>query len=158
MGRASQKPAPSAGDKPAAKAEGGATVPAFVRLTGSGTYEGGKLLPVGKSLRVGVEISERLALHRIEAETAEAVLGTAVTAAALRSAAADILIRMREMLATAEARIEAASDAELADAARFDLEASDEARAASETLERAIAAHRDAVEAEAAPAEPQTTE
>ncbi|MNU42687.1 hypothetical protein D3C71_314520 [compost metagenome] len=43
----------------------------YVSLTGSATYEGGKYLPIGKPLLVGVEISERLAAARIAAKTAD---------------------------------------------------------------------------------------
>lgn len=127
----------------------GAGAPRFVRLTGSGTYEGGKLLVVGKSLEIGAEISAGLAAARVAAETAEYVLGSAVTAHTLRTLVADVVSRMRAASDQLLAKVEAASDVELVEIAKIGIEPEESDREAADALAAAIEAHAAAIEAEA---------
>ena len=124
----------------------------FVRLTGVATRAGGKLLPIGKSLEIGVDIPEALALARLEARTAETVQGTAITAKVLRDAVARLLGKLRAESAELIERMNEADDRDLIDILRDDLLApkpSDETRGMADAIEAAMAAHKAAIETEA---------
>ncbi len=123
----------------------------FVRLLGIGAHAGGKALPIGKSLEIGVDIPEALAMARLEAETAEAVRGSAVTAQLLREAVAEMAARGRKALDLLLAQVEAAADADLADLVEHpELEPNEDDVAAAEAVKHLIGEHRAALEIEAA--------
>lgn len=126
----------------------------FVRLTGIAARVDGKTLPIGKSLRVGVEIPEALAEARLAEGSAERVSASAITAEALREAAKALLVETRKSLESFGAAIDASSDGDLAELATGGLEAlSDHERlgALTAAFDDAVRAHRAAVETEAEP-------
>lgn len=142
---AAKKPQASA----AAKA---ATAPAaaarFVRLNVIATRVGGKVLPIDTPLELGVDIPAALAEARVAAGTAEWVLSSEISAAALRDAAIAVLERGRAMADQLIARLKAANGAELLEAAQFGQAApSEEDEAAIAALRRALDDHEAALAA-----------
>ncbi len=123
----------------------------YVRLTGVATRAGGRLLPIGKSLEIGVDIPETLALARLDAGTAEVVQGTAITAKVLREAVARLLGKLRAESAELVARMDEADDRDLIGILRDDLLApklNDETRGMADAIEAAMTAHKAAIETE----------
>lgn len=160
MSRATVKKA-SAAAKPTVAAIGVDGEARFVRLTGIAARASGKTLPIGKSLRIGVDIPEGLAEARLKAGSAERVSASAITAEALREAGRALVTDVRRRIDAYAAALDAAEDAKLAEVASGQLEDIDGASTGSELTEAfddAIRAHRAALETEAAAAEPQVAE
>lgn len=126
----------------------------YVRLTGSGTYEGGRYLAAGQALEVGVEISERLAEVRLAAGDAETVLGSSAAAEAVRVALGDVLARIRTNVSAVEAAAAAAGGGDLAEIVRQGLSGNLEDQAAALALDEAMDALGIALDAEAEPTAP----
>jgi len=126
----------------------------YVRLTGSGTYEGGRYLAAGQALEIGVEISERLAQVRLAAGEAETVLGSSAAAEAVRVALGDVLARIRTNVSAVEAAAAAAGGRELAEIVRQGLSGNLEDQAAALALDEAMDALGIALDAEAGPSAP----
>lgn len=127
----------------------------YVRLTGSGTYEGGRYLAAGQALEIGVEISERLAEVRLAAGEAETVLGSSAAAEAVRVALGDVLARIRTNVSAVEgAAAAAAGGRELAEVVRQGLSGNLEDQAAALALDEAMDALGIALDAEAGPTAP----
>lgn len=123
--------------------------PTYVRLLDIATRSGGVLLPVGKSLQVGVDIPEALAEARLAAGTAELVQGSAITAQKLRAALIEVMRHLRGRGEVVLAAAEGAGDADLlsiVEDSRFG--ADDETRLLAEALDEALDRHRVAIEAE----------
>lgn len=158
MARSASKPAAAAPSAGGPVAQGDEAIlaasgaPKFVRLLGIATRSGGVLLPVGKSLEVGIQIPLALAEARLAEGTAEIVQGSAITAQVLRSALGEMVRHLRGLGEMALAAAEGASDAELLtviETSRFD--ASDDTQRLAEALDEALHRHRLSIEAETAP-------
>lgn len=161
MTRAPAKTAASAA-KPAGSSEmDGSAAPAqigapvYVRLIGIGSRAGGVLLPIGKSLQVGVDIPEAMASARLADETAEIVTASAVSAQAVRDAFAAFAKHVQDETAKATAQVAVASDAELLEVASLDhFGSNEEGRRIADQLFEALRRHDAAIgdEATAPPA------
>lgn len=136
----------------AAKSADGAE-PTYVRLLGIAARAGGRLLPIGVALRVGVDIPEALAARRLAEETAVAVLPSAMTATALKAAVAAFAATVRSGLDEIVARSAELEGAELLEliqgTALMGLSAAAEVVDAHEVFQAAVDAHEAAVATEA---------
>lgn len=90
-----------------------AEAPRHVVLLGIASRAGGRLLPVGKPLLVGTDIPADLAQARLDARTAELVLGSTITARALREVVQAAAAKVRNLIDAFLAEVEAAGSADL---------------------------------------------